>query len=475
MAAEVAIRLDTEDFLTPESDLALASILDALERHGARATFPLVAAKLAAWQRWGHGDLVARLGRHAVGYHSATHSLHPTIAEELAPLSWSEAQAAFAAREAAGFAAVQAAFGPPACWTQPGGNWTAAALPVLRGWGVPFEFSEAWNSYLDFGGAPCHYGGLLHWSPPVRAPKPFLSALPDCLEAAMAQIGQAMEDRSADDPPLCIVAHPTELCTTAFWDATNFARGHQPPEAEWRPAPLRSSQETAEAVAAFDAFLGGLRAFGLQCITAEELAARFPDRAAGAVLSRNDVEQLAFSVSGSAGWVEGEAFALSAAEVLGLLCAVLTAPGRNAVPVRFHAGPEDAPPSEAVRGPVARPDLLAAARWCAEFMDRHGWVPHGVPLGRGVAAPADLLAAMARALQDPDAPTLVLRETPVVGERYVKEPSRLHWDWPVFPNGFAPLGLWRQARLQAWTLKPAGERHGRAGRWQCAEVGPPAS
>ncbi len=470
MATEVAIRLDTEDFLTPESDMALAAILDALDRHEARATFPLVAAKLAAWERWGHDSLLLRLRRHAVGYHSATHSLHPTIAEELAPLSWSEAQTAFARREAAGFAAVAAAFGPPACWTQPGGNWTAAALPVLRGWGVAFEFSESWNSYLDFGGEPCHYAGMLHWSPPVQAPKPFLSALPGCLGPALDQIRRALDGAAADAPPLCIVAHPTELCTTAFWDAINFGRGHQPPGVDWRPAPLRPAQETAEALAAFDAYLGGLRALGLRFVTARELAERFPDTAAGTVVSRAEVAALADAASGGAGWVEGDRCALSAAEVLGVLCGWLANPSREAVSVAFRGGPEDAPPPGTVRGPVARPDLVAAARWCAEFMDRCGRVPPTVPMGRGAAAPADLLAAVGVALRQPRAPTLDVRPTEVVGERYVKAPARLHWDWPVFPDAFAPVGLWRQARLQAWTLKPARWHRPPPGRWRGAAL-----
>ena len=467
---EAALRFDTEDFLTPESDGALEALLDVLDRHGAAATFPLVAEKVRSWERLGRAGLLRRLRRHALGYHSATHSVHPTIAEELAPLSWEAAQEAFAAREAAGFAAVREACGSPACWTQPGGNWTAAALPVLRRWGVRFEFSEQWNSYLDFGGRPCRFAGLLHWSPPVRAPKPFLSALPDCLDVALDAARAALE---AEAGPVCVVAHPTELCTTAFWDAVNFAAGRQAPREAWRPAPLRSAAEVAEAAAALDRYIGGLCAMGCRFVTAADLAERFPDRARGARLPRSEVAALAGCVVDRAGWAVRGGLSLSAAEVLDLVCRALAAPGAASLEVRHRDGPAEAPPEGALQGPVARADLVVAAAWTAAFLEERGRVPAAVPVGRATAAPADLLAAAARALRDPDAAALELRAVPLPAEGCVKAPARLHWDWPVFAPGFAPFGLWRQARLQAWTLKPALPE-APAGPWRPWPAGGPA-
>lgn len=454
MSAEVAIRMDTEDFLTPESDAALEAVLDALGRHGAAATFPLVAEKLRSWERRGRRHLVARLAGHAVGYHSNTHSVHPTIAEELAALPWAEARAAFAAREASGFAEVSAACGVPACWTQPGGNWTAAALPVLRGWGVPMEFSEGWNSYLDFGGLPCRYGGLLHWSPPVCAPKPFLSALPAAGGAALAQVRGALEAMPADGPPVCVVAHPTELCTSAFWDAVNFGGGRRPAPAEWRPAPLRPAAEAAAAADAFGRYVGELRAMGVRFVTARDFAARHPDRAPGTRLGGADVRGIAACARAEASWAVSGNLALSAAEVFAVLCSALGDGRADPVAVRPCDGPP-APCPEAACRPVDRAELRTAARWCDRFVEEHGHVPAAIPLGRGAAAPADFLAAAARAVLDPEAERVAVLPAVVAGERYVKAPDRLHWDWPVFAAGFAPTGLWVQARLQAWTLKPA--------------------
>lgn len=468
MTAEVAIRLDTEDFLTPASDDALASILDILGRHDATATFPLVAAKLRHWQRHRRDDLIERLHRHAVGYHSATHSLHPTIAEELAPLPWPEAQEAFRRREAEGLGEVQAVFGPAACWTQPGGNWTAAALPVLRSWGVPMEFSESWNSYLDVGDRPCHYGGLLHWSPPVSVPKPFLSGLPACLDQALGMVGASLADRRSDAPPVCIVAHPTELCTTAFWDAENFARGRMPDRSAWRAAPLRDPQAIATATEALDRFLGALKAMRVGFVTASDLAARYPDRARALRVPPAAFPALAACVRERAGWVTRGDLALSAAELLGLLAAAVSRP--EAVSgVRWCDGPAEAAPPDCVTGSVSRPDLLAAARWCDRWIGERHALPSAVPCARGALAPADLLAALAQLILEPATDAVPIRPTPVAAAQYVKPPARLHWDWPIFPEGFAPFGLWEQARLQSWTFKPACPHDGRQGAWAPAQ------
>lgn len=460
---EVAIRLDTEDFLTPESDLALGHILDVLEGHGARATFPLVGAKLRSWQAGGRGDLVARLRRQAVGYHSDTHSLHPTIAEELAPLAWPEACAAFARRERAGFALVAESFGPPCCFTQPGGNWTAAAPAVLRGWGVPLDFSEAWNSYLDAGPAPCRYGGLLHWSAPVPAPKPFLSGLPDNLPAALRLVEAALGAPERGAEPLLIVAHPTELCTTAFWDAVNFAAGRMPPRAQWRAAPLRPRQEWEAAVGALDAYLGHLERLGATFVTAPDLTPRHRDLASGAQLSPAELSALCGLVAAEFGPVRRGDLALSAAEVFGLLVEALAAAGEGpaspgpgaALAIRPYDGPAAAPPEPPRAASAGRAALVTAARWSRAALRGCGCVPNAVPLGRAVVAPATFAGAAASLLAHPEAGEAPLCAYPPVWEAVVKAPERLHWDWPVFPAGFRPLGLWEMARWQAWTWKPA--------------------
>ena len=450
---EWCLRLDTEDFLTPESDQALADLLRVLEERGSRAVFPLTASKLRSWLRRGRSDLVAALARQQVGYHSDTHSLHPTIAEEMAPLGWRQGQRAFAAREEAGFDLVRRHFGPPVCYTQPGGNWTAAALPVLRSWGVTLEYSEGWNSYLDFGARPCHYLGVLHWSAPVLAPKPFLSQLPQCLPRAVEQVLEGARCWKPGDPPLNVVAHPTELCTTAFWDAVNFRRGAMPPPALWRPAPLRPPLEIHEAVAAFARYLDLLREQGLRLVSLEELTARHADRAPGTRLGPAAVQALARATAADVDYRCSGGLALSAAEIAWVLVHAAVR-RQEPIPQRVLEGPPE-PPPPTVAGSVSRQALWQAAAALRQHLAAKGCVPTAVPLGRAAAAPAPVVRALAEALLDDGGQEFSLRPTLLAAERHVKAEADLHWDWPVFPEGFAPRGLRQQALLQCWTLKPA--------------------
>jgi hypothetical protein len=451
MSCEIAIRLDTEDFLTPASDDALARILDIFEARGVTATFPLVGCKLRSWQRAGRHDLIRRLRSHAVGYHSDTHSLHPTIAEELAPLPWPDACAAFVARERQGLDLVTAAFGPPACWTQPGGNWTAPALAAARVWGIPMDFSEAWNSYLDVGAAPCRFGGILHWSPPVSAPKPFLSGLPENLAEAVA--GLEHDAAAAPTAPLCVVAHPTELCTTAFWDAVNFAGGRMPPKHEWRPAPVRPAAEIEAAAAALDRYIDALQRMGASFITARDLTRRHPDLAAGAHLPAEAVLDLAALWTRTIDAAACGGMALSAAEIFALLCSALAEGGAPAI--RSCDGPEAAAPSHRTPAAASRDALTTAARWSAAFIAERRRMPAAIPVGTASVPPAAFGGAVARLLADPAAERAPLLPTELPFTRVVKPPERLHWDWPIFPPGFAPTGLWEMTRLQSWTWKPA--------------------
>ena len=469
---EVALRLDTEDFLTPESDDALVRILDALDARGLTATFPLVGEKLRSWRRRGRSDLVGRLGRHAVGYHSDTHSMHPTIAEELAPLPWQEACAAFAARERAGFDLVAATFGPPVCWTQPGGNWTASALPVLASWGVPMEFSEAWNSYLDVGAVPCRYGGVLHWSPPVSAPKPFLSGLPRNLTEAIDVVRRGRDTGAA--APVCVVAHPTELCTEAFWDTVNFAGGKSASPQDWRPAPVRPTADVDAAAAALAGYLDALQRMGASFVTAADLARRHPDLAAGALVPAAAIRDLASLAGSGPNAAVCAGLAISPAEIFALVGAALADDPelRRSATIRPCNGPAAAAPLLPAPAAADRAALVTAARHCRAFIAEHGRIPEAVPLGTVAVPPASFLMAAARLLADPAADGATLTPVALACTRIVKPKERLHWDWPIFPPGFAPLGLLEAARLQAWTWKPAPPRPVRpdwlADRWRPA-------
>jgi len=465
-SVEVLLRFDTEDPFTPASDQALERILGMLAQLGIRATFPLTGSKLRALRRRGRGDLIRALKDHDVGYHSDTHSVHPTLAEELRELDWESGVAAFGAREATGAALVGEVFNGIACYTQPGANWVPHAFPWLRRWGVPCHYSEGWNAYVHHGARPFFFGGVLAWSAPVAAPKPFLSRLSGCLEEALATVTDAAE-AIGGIAPLNVVTHPTELCTTEFWDVVNFGAGATPPPEAWRPAPLRSAREIESATAALGAYLREMVRRGYGFLTISELVHRYPDRARE---SRIPVLALANALRGEAVPLVGEGATLSPAEVFAVLVAAMAAEGSPpALPYQYLDGPASEPPAVAARGRVAPDALRGAARWCQHRWRETGRVPSAVPLPGGAAASADFLLACAAALRGEEA---VLAPVGLPAEAQVRPAGELHWDWPVFPAGFSAPGLRAATVLQSWTWKPADAETGPWRPWPGGDYRP---
>lgn len=431
------IRLDIEDFLTPASDEGLRVMMDQLDRHRLPASYGVVAEKAEALAARGHPDLLDRLRQKpALGFHSLSHSRHPTLAEALAPLDYGEGVAAFMAREGEGVRRLTGRIKAPRYFTQPGGNWVPQAADALPDLGMGIYFSEDWNSYLVPLTEPVWYGRVLHFSLPVVMPAPFLHGLPANLGDAVRLLAEV--DRTVPEGgAFCVMTHPTELVTTAFWDAVNFGRGTT--RDPLIPAPLRAEAEMQGAFSALDEYWARARALsGIQWVDVIEYTSRIRPRRS-VVVGRDDLlDGLSAAGLGPLRLPEGN---LSAAEAAWALAWFLRHPGQPTAEV-----PNLSAPSEWRAAPDRRPGageraLLDAA--AGEILARAALPPRvgpDLPL-------EDFCAQAWRTLTDrPDA------DLPLTFLDYIKEPARLHWDWPVFPPDFRPFRLWEEARRLAWSI-----------------------
>src|SRR3989442_3571859 len=121
----VLLWFDTEDYILPQSDDAAKRLAVFLSSQGIRATFKVVGEKARTLERRGRQDVIAALARHEIGYHSNTHSQHPTPAEYEAALDWSTGVGEFDRRERPRLDDVQPIPGPtPTCHgqTRPSSN-----------------------------------------------------------------------------------------------------------------------------------------------------------------------------------------------------------------------------------------------------------------------------------------------------------------------------------------------------------------
>src|SRR5580765_5798394 len=94
----VVLWFDTEDYIEPAADDAALRIANDLTAAGVRATFKVVGEKARALERRGRKDVIAALSRHAIGYHTNWHSVHPAPAEYLVHLGFVEGAQEFERR-----------------------------------------------------------------------------------------------------------------------------------------------------------------------------------------------------------------------------------------------------------------------------------------------------------------------------------------------------------------------------------------
>ncbi len=452
------IRFDIEDFVTQESNDALEFILDIMDEFQVPASYGIVGKK-AHYLDQGHRQRVlARLAtKNALGFHSTTHSEHPTLSEELAEMEYQAGVQRFIERETVGVDTVTKLIKAPLYFTQPGGNWvphTANALVQLH---MPVFFSDSWNSYLITSSQPLWIEDVVHWSPPVLNPKPFAMKLPDNLDEAVEMVEKAPSQMSPTDA-FMVMVHPTELVTTKFWDAVNFKFGAT--TATLRKAPLRSQQDRMEAFESFRAYIRHIsRASDIEWTDIIQLSARLkplqpphlgkPDELLRALLDHG----LGPIV------MHGESF--SAAEVVLALALYWTqaTPGQELPPVKapLQWGSDRLPLVHSF--PILTIDtvksgakeIISQARQSRSLSRAVGTEP--VSIENWAHSAFFHLMHHGQKNRAPQSFSL-----PLTFLKYVKEPTQLHWDWPIFPPEFQPFRLWRDTQRLAWSLKVAQYR-----------------
>src|SRR6476646_452109 len=157
----VVLWFDTEDYIEPASDDAALRIAKDLTAEGVKATFKVVGEKARVLESRGRRDVIDALSRHAIGYHSNWHSVHPTPAEYLLRLGFLDGAEEFERREGPGVADLKRIFGTqPVCYGQPGSSWGPQSNLGLRRLGIPVYLDEGEQVGVDE--QPFWYGNLLH-------------------------------------------------------------------------------------------------------------------------------------------------------------------------------------------------------------------------------------------------------------------------------------------------------------------------
>jgi len=464
----VLLWFDTEDYILPQSDDAAKRIAVFLTQQGVPATFKVVGEKARVLKQRQRQDVISALSQHDIGYHSNTHSQHPTVAEYESNLDWDAGVEEFSRRERPGFVSVLQIFAKPSlsAYGQPGVSWAPQAFPALQKWGVRVYLDE--GKQVGLRGRPFFYGGLLN----IFNTREGEQLRPDAnwsnLDTAKARFQDAyltMTSRKAGGL-ISIYFHPCEFVHKEFWDAVNFRDGANPPPDEWKLPPVKTPEETEKAFQYFEDLVHFLKSFPrVQFLTAATAAERFRDHAQMHVFSAQEIADIAGQVSADVSFQVGDSFNLTAGEVFYLINKYL------AEIVERH-GSEPILLERPVYGPSATVAALTArlvvpweqvARTILDVqdeLDKTSQIPNAVWLGSQSVAPESYLVAIAEAAQSlhqeaqpPD--SVVFAPARLAAADYVADDSPDLWDWVIFPHGFHAPKIMALAKLQAWTLKPA--------------------
>ena len=467
---------DVEDYLTAESDEALKGLLEIFEACGVQATWKMVAEKARVLEQRGRSDIIRLLQRQDIGYHTDTHSQHPVLSEYLADAGWDDGVEEVIRRERSAYDDVTRILGPSSTFGQAGGSWAPQLYPFMREAGIPLFMDEA--SHIGCDGEPFWYCGVLHVN---RMQDSVTRAEFDQGDEGLARGTQKFDEiherRLANGGGLIsLYYHPCEWATTAFWDGVNFADGAMPPSHQWKPAPLRPPGGMEEGLDVFRRYLEHIVSRpGVEVITGRQLINLFPDAARDATISAGDLLPALQFDDGAidATWLGDVALAPS--ETFALICDLLV----ESVYI-LSAGLDDAAaevPSISASlestpyGPVRRLEstvpmgteipmeaFIDATADARQALHYHGRVPAAVWIGAKRLSPADFLVTATELLhnlvtEQAGLPaTVPTRAGSLASERHVHDKG---WGWPIFACDFEAPSIMEQARLQAWTLKPA--------------------
>lgn len=440
---------DVEDYITPESDDALLELLKMMENLGIRGTFKMVGEKGRIMNLRGRQDVINLLKKQEIGYHTATHSLHPVATEYLEGMGFAQGAKLFEEKEDESFKYISDLFGQQlTSYGEPGFCWTSQAFPVLRKRGVTSCISLLQNMITDMGGDAFWYCGVLQFTDIWASSrlKPGEDPEAACREAdKLINSGKPFQ-------VFCTRYHPCEYSCDGFWDAINFNYGKN--ATAWKPAPVCSAEEMHRRVQDLGKYLSYLLEQGAVFLTASEAVSLL--QSSPAMPATETLKQLAselgchvnFASKGEHSWSAAQLLQLMARNVCGLQPAADDWYGPESLCSSDHAGP-------------VTPEELGRA-----VLNQNDWVlgypqlPELYTLQGGKVSPVDAFATLSAAVAEGIAPNqpISLRKGIFSCADHINPDINWGPRWNIFDKDFLVPGTINNARLQTWTLRPAPTR-----------------
>jgi polysaccharide deacetylase len=464
----IALWFDTEDYILPQSDDAAKRLAVFLTQQGVRATFKVVGEKARVLERRNRRDVIGALSQHEIGFHSNTHSQHPTVAEYESTLDWQTGADEFTRREKQGFDTVKRILGQtPSCYGQPGSSWAPQVFAALKDWGVRVYLDDAKHVGLE--GNPFWYGGLLN----IFNLRDGGQLRPDDTWSNLADAKNNFQDihlrlsSKRQGGLVSLYFHPCEFVHREFWDAVNFAKGANPAQADWKLPPMKSPQESERAFEFLEQLVIYMKSLPrVEFVTASQTLRLYNDAAQRRVYPPADIADIAGQVVADISYQDHDDYALSASEIFFLLntYVVQAVQKSGAEPILLDGAPygPESSGAPALAAPLSVPyrQFSRTVLDVAGYLRKYNHIQNVIWFGSQGVPPESYLLALARLTttlmsQGAEPESVSVEPARLAAAKYVADDSPSLWNWVIFPPGFHSAHLMELAKLQAWTLKPA--------------------
>ena len=453
---KVTLVFDVEDPITPESDDVALWLAEILREEGMQATFFVTADKARSLEERGRTDVIEALQWHDIGYHSDTHSIHPTISEYLENAGWNEGVNEVQAREYPAIEYVSEVFDQrPSAFGRTGGSYGPQISPAMAEVGLAYAYSPIAHPTT----AIYRFAGVLTFGMHTRG---FDDVLADdaAFAARLEEFKRRLNgDFAADRAWLAVFgAHPTYVRATAFWDVVNFERGKNPPREAWQAPPLRPVSDMQNAQANFRTLVRFLSDHpNIEPITVAEICGQYPGPPSS--ISAAELVRIAATVGDRDGIPVDQV--VSPAESLVAFAHVIKYCEITDVERTDVLGPMTDPPAASPVHELDRDQLLSAADAVLAHVEQYGAVPASIPSAGGPIGLASLYGAFAEAVCDLamdrpfEAVSLAARYPfpEVARDLDVSLPAMMH-GWPIHDPALEPDTITAHTKRQTWTLAP---------------------
>lgn len=451
-----AICYDVEDIIAPESDDAVLWLAEILHAHDLTGSFMIVGEKARLWERRGRRDVIEALKKHHLSYHSTWHSVHPTTTEICLDKSFAEGMDALWEWDRQGWSDAERILGRPLLgWARTGSSWSPSVMGLMGLMGRGYAYSLVRLP----GHNVCWYANCLgFYGEGIGGFDEVLYE--DALFTKQFEFVQREVDRFLAEPHagatwLCwFMGHPTRFISTDFWDGVNFAKGANPPPAEWKPAPQHDPSLIPLMQKNYHQVCEFLRQDRrLEVVGWGDLLRRYDGQRPSA--SHAELTEIAHQIADTREVLFTDFF--TAAEILWMLCQAVTTPQER------YARPH-------LYGPLTRPPVSTVTTWPGDAIlqaaagvlaaTRSGFLPATVAVGGEGIGIGTYFIALAQAFlgqetisAPADAPY------PPVAEAVAEHAGESIPGWIIHPDNMDLTNLLEQTRLQCWALKPAWERN----------------